>query len=81
VKKTATTPNPQVAFGKAMLKFRHEAGVSQEKLALMSGIHRTYIGSVERGERNISILNMMRIAKALEIPLSSIILEMEALVR
>jgi transcriptional regulator with XRE-family HTH domain len=68
---------PQAAFGCAMRKFREESGVSQEKLALVCGIHRTYIGSVERGERNISIQNMARIATALKIPLSKIVLEME----
>jgi transcriptional regulator with XRE-family HTH domain len=69
--------NPQVAFGKAMQKFRHALGVSQEKLALMCGIHRTYIGSVERGERNLSLQNMIRIAEALGVPLSKLIQEME----
>jgi transcriptional regulator with XRE-family HTH domain len=75
--KRGTEKNPQAAFGKAMQKYRHELGVSQEKLALMCGIHRTYIGSVERGERNISIQNMIRIAEALGVPLSKLILEME----
>jgi transcriptional regulator with XRE-family HTH domain len=69
--------NPQVAFGKAMQKFRQASGISQEKLALMCGIHRTYIGSVERGERNVSIQNMVRIATALGVPLSSLVIEME----
>lgn len=68
----------QLAFGRAMHKFRRELGLSQEKLALTCGIHRTYIGSVERGERNISIQNMIRIASALHIPLSRLILEMES---
>jgi len=67
----------QLAFGKAMQKFRKQTGVSQEKLALTCGIHRTYLGSVERGERNVSIQNMVRIAEALHVPLSKIILEME----
>jgi len=67
----------QVAFGKAMQKFRAASGLSQEKLALACGIHRTYIGSVERGERNVSIQNMARIAAALNVPLSRIVAAME----
>ena len=44
---------------------RHEIGISQEELADQCGLHRTYIGSVERGERNISVDNMEAIAIAL----------------
>ena len=48
-----------------MLVVRTRAGVSQEALAFEAGLHRTYVGSVERGERNISLLNVERLAKAL----------------
>jgi len=51
--------------------------MSQEELAELAGIHRTYIGDVERGTRNISIVNMSRIAKALGKPLSQLISDME----
>ena len=52
-------------FAHAMKQFRQERGLSQEKLAEMTGLHRTYIGSVERGERNISVDNMEAIARAM----------------
>ena len=68
---------PRVAFGEAVRKFRREKGISQEALADLAGIHRTYIGDVERGVRNLSLLNIVRIAQALEIPVSKLVIEME----
>ena len=53
-------------FGKRIRKRRLELGISQEKLADLAGLHRTYVGSVERGERNVSFLNILRLAKALK---------------
>lgn len=69
--------DPRSAFGQAIRRFRLEKGISQEALADTAGIHRTYIGDVERGTRNISLVNMTRIAKALGVQLSRIISEME----
>jgi len=60
-----------------MRKFRVAAGISQEKLAELAGIHRTYVGDVERGERNISVVNMVKVANALGRQLNDMVHEME----
>jgi len=54
-------------FGLRMKELRLAKGVSQEKLALESGIARSYLGGVERGERNIAVLNIIKIAEALNV--------------
>ncbi len=61
------------AVGLRIRELREECGMSQEKLAFRSGIHRTYISSVERGLRNIAILNLHRLARALRISLRDLI--------
>ena len=66
-----------MAFGLTVRRLRENKGLSQEKLAELAGIHRTYIGDVERGTRNIAVVNMTRIAKALGTSLSRLIAEME----
>jgi len=52
-------------FGAAIKHNRMALGLSQEEFAFRCGLHRTYIGSVERGERNVSLINILRICKAL----------------
>ena len=54
-------------FGKRLREIRHDKGLSQEALAHACELDRTYIGGIERGERNISLINIVRIARALEI--------------
>jgi transcriptional regulator with XRE-family HTH domain len=57
---------------------RTKQEISQEELAHRSGLHRTYVGSVERGERNISIDNMERLANALSVDLVSLLVWVNA---
>ncbi|MDP3457026.1 helix-turn-helix domain-containing protein [Methyloversatilis sp.] len=52
-------------FGRRVAELRKERGWSQEKLALESGIARSYLGGVERGQRNIAVLNVLRLARTL----------------
>ncbi len=48
-------------------RIREKRGLSQEKLAALAGIHRVYMGQVERGEKNIGVVNLEKIAKALDV--------------
>lgn len=57
--------DPLVQFGHRLRDLRQKQGYSQEKLAEVSGLHRTYVGSVERGERNVALRNIVRLAEAL----------------
>jgi len=57
-----------VQFGKTVRKFRKEKGISQEELADAAGLDRSYVGGIERGERNVSLLNIIKIAAGLRIP-------------
>jgi len=57
--------DPKRVFGETVRKLRTKAGWSQEELAAASALHRTYIGGVERGERNVSLLNIVELARAL----------------
>lgn len=76
-RKKESESDPRIAFGRVVRRLREAKGLSQEKLAELSGIHRTYIGDVERGTRNIALVNMTRIADGLSTSLSRIIAEME----
>ena len=66
--------NPDLkCFGQRVRELRQAAGFSQEELAERCGLHRTYIGGIERGERNPSYANLLRVADALELRLSSLV--------
>lgn len=56
-------------FGQKMKKGRLALGLSQERLAFMTKLHRTYISDVERGNRNISLINIEKISKSLKVNL------------
>jgi transcriptional regulator with XRE-family HTH domain len=62
-------------FSQRLRQIRQSQGLSQEELADLAGLHRTYVGSVERCERNISIDNMERLAKALNVDITDLLKE------
>ena len=61
------------AFGLRIQEARKKKGYSQEELAFHSGLDRTYVGSMERGERNVSIINIRKIATALDLNVSELL--------
>lgn len=62
-----------INFGQKVRKERLLLNLSQEDLATLAGVHRTYIGMIERGEKNITLENIAKLARALKIPLGKII--------
>jgi transcriptional regulator with XRE-family HTH domain len=60
-------------FGSRIKQLRSTKGITQEKLSELSGLSRQYIGDVERGARNVSLVNIHKIANALEIKLSKLL--------
>ncbi len=62
-----------VAFGETVRKLRLERGLSQEALAMSAEIDRSYMGGIERGESNITLMSMLRLAEALEVRASEIL--------
>ena len=62
----------RIRFGKAVRQKRHELGVSQEAFADLCELDRTYIGGIERGERNVALVNIEKVARALKLSLSQL---------
>lgn len=60
----------EIKVGNRIKELRNKLGISQEELSFRSGVHRTYIASLEVGKRNISIATLEKIVKALEVSLS-----------
>lgn len=63
-----------MVFAGNVRRLRAERGLSQEELAEAAGVHRTYIGMLERGEKNVTIYNIERIARALDVAPASLLL-------
>ena len=61
------------SFGAKVRHYRELLGLSQEKFAEKANVHRTYIGTVERGETNITLVNVYKLAKALEVNVTQLI--------
>jgi transcriptional regulator with XRE-family HTH domain len=67
------------AFGDALRELRAEHGMSQEAVALEAGLNRGYYSGVERGVRNVSLANIIKIADALGVPASAVLARAEAI--
>lgn len=76
--KTSQPTATRIAFAHNLRRVREAAGLSQEALADRAGLHRTYVSSVERGERNISIDNVHRLAAALGVTPQTLLATPEA---
>lgn len=63
----------RVFLGKNLRAYREKKSLSQEQLGKLAGVHRTYVGMVERGEKNITLQNMLRFAGALKIQVRDLI--------
>lgn len=59
--------DPRIIFGRRVRELRLERGFSQEKLAELADLHRNYVGGVERGERNVSLVNIVKLAHGLNV--------------
>lgn len=64
--------NINVLFGKRVRQLRMRKGLSQEELGYEAGLHRTYIGQIERAEKNITLKNIAKIAKELGVNISEL---------
>lgn len=62
----------KVLFGQKLRQTRRKQGISQERLAELAGLHRTYVSSVERGERNVSLSTIEKFAAALDVSMAKL---------
>ena len=69
----STAPRIVSQFAKRVRELRLKRDISQERLGEMAGLHRTYIGMIERAEKNITLVNLEKVAKALGVRPSSLI--------
>jgi len=69
--------DPKSVLGRAIRRKRLALGLSQERLAEKAGLHWTYIGGIERGERNVSLMNIVKIARALKVSASDLLKEIK----
>ena len=70
---TMSSKNILEIFGRNVQKYRKEKEISQEKLAEIAGVHRTYVGMIERAEKNITLRNMEKIANALNVKIKDLL--------
>ena len=68
-----TTDERMIAFGKRVREVRRNKGISQEKLAELAGIDRSYMGNIERGEKNITLKKVYEICDALKVDIKELI--------
>lgn len=69
-----TTPD-RIRFGGQIRTLRLSIGWTQEELATKAGLHPTYVGGIERGERNVGLDNILKLARALQVPTSMLFRE------
>lgn len=62
----------RIRFGARVRRLRNDRGWSQERFADLAGIHRTYVGSIERGEQNLSLVNIEKLAATLGVSLAEL---------
>ena len=76
----ANTRSPaHVAYGRALRELRGERGISQEKLAQLAGLDRTYVSGIERGERNPSLTNLLKLTDTLQVDLGEVAARADAI--
>ena len=64
-----------IQFGKTIQRLRKARNISQEKLAEKACLHRTYIGMIERAEKNVTLINIQKIARALDVKICELFIE------